>query len=153
MGRMALAITCSVLLLSSCDDITDPVVERGLRVENLTSDTLAVVAIGVTALTDIYVPPVGGAGPRTVSDSTALPAATALKTSGVGLIAPGGSHSFTSADIRDYGSDRGLILLTKRVRRGYSFEANPLLFQQAQLRAANGKVQLRASPYFPDVVP
>ncbi len=150
MRRRALAITCSVLALTSCDGITDPVAERGLRVENLTPDTLVVVAVGVTTLTDIFVPPVGAAGPRTVSDSGAF---GAPNTSIRGLIAPGGSYTFEAVDILDFGSDRALIVLTRRVRRGYSFAANPLRFEPAQLRASDARIQLRASLHFPDVLP
>jgi hypothetical protein len=153
MRSRALATTWSVLALTSCDGIADPVLARGLRVENLTRDTLVVVAVGVTPLTDIFVPPVGAAGPRTVSDSAALPAYGAPNASARGLIAPGGSYTFRAADISDFGSDRALIVLTRRVRRGYSFEANPLRFEPAQLRASNARIQLRASQYFPDVLP
>lgn len=153
MRRRALAITCSVLALTSCDGITDPVVERGLRVENLTPDTLVVVAVGVTPLTDIFVPPVGAAGPRTVRDSAALPAFGAPNASTSGLVAPGGTYTLRAADIPDFGSDRALIVLTWRVRRGYAFAANPLLFEPAQLRASHARIQLRASQYFPDVLP
>lgn len=153
MRSRALVVSASLLALASCDDITDPVIQRGLRIENRTPDTLIVAAVGVTALTDIFVPPLSAISRRQLSDSTAFRSLGTQNGSSAVLIVPGESYTIRSENIADDGPARALIVLTSRVRRGYTFSANPLLFEPAQLRTSNANIHLRASQYFPDVAP
>ena len=139
-------------LLAACSGVTDPVVERGLRVENTTSDSVAIAAISATPTTDFFISTLHDTTPRLVTDS-AIAASVQVERGGVSpLIAPGSAGLLKATEIPDYDPSRELIVVVTRFRGGYLFHANSFVLAPAELRASGARIVLRPGRYFPTVV-
>jgi hypothetical protein len=142
------------LALVACNEITDPVGKRGLRVENRTVDTLVVNVFSRTTTANISIAPIDNATPRTVTDSSAFtPFSTRRGDVGARLIAPGAAYVFSATEIGNFDRSVPLIAFIFRVRRGYQFDSNGLEFTPEQIRASGARLTLRSGQYFPTVLP